>query len=745
MDISKLLTQYAQGQRDFHGLVLNQANLYRAELIFVNFDEVNLQKANLSYANLTGANLNHANLSSANLAHAILIGADLIRAKLAGANLSGVLMSGANLSGASLRNADLSNASLAGANLSGVDFANAILDNTNLEGADLSGADLSNTDLAKVNVRELNLEVIRLSEAQVARFSELNLIKASSFDDASDDTLEEYTEASEQYLLQSPTQYPAQIPDPFAEIAISDPEPGAYQLSQDLDQIADPFAEATSDLYPVIYQPSTDQIIRDIQTSDEKKVVIYQPSAQDDKSLVIQQPSTEYDKSLVVHQPPSNQIIKQDEIPEKSIATTSPVPQDDQANSSRKMLIGADWPEIPGQRHQDPSRSRNPSHRNEKIVQSLQSVLQRRVQYQFQKTLLETYNYQCAITGCNIRPLLEVILIAPENNENSDHPSNGLVLRTDLKILYKLHLISIDPTDLIVLTAPSLQDSEYSYLQGQKIFLTTDPAKRPDQKFLTAHLQACKWYTDSPQPITKEVQAVTPVSPKPLLQGLYQFANGAFRRTTKPMIAIGGVGILMLLGGVFWIGYYSRSEEPSQQLGSMVTDQRPMMAKGEVTPFQIKIDAVTYPQQGIVVDNSAYIPLTMTVQVGINPTELPLDQQLQHQGKSYLKAVYLNNFGVETRWDAKNRTMFLKGKSTLEIQPINLNIEGSEYAKAGLIIADTAYIPIRFLNKLKVDLDKIPGNARATYKDQDYFKAASLKKNNVSIDWDQKTRTLSLK
>jgi hypothetical protein len=87
MDITELQMLYAAGQRDFHHL-----DLESAELICIN-----LQGACLSRANLRHANLRWANLSQTNLTWADLRGADLSWANLDGADLEFAHLKGAKM------------------------------------------------------------------------------------------------------------------------------------------------------------------------------------------------------------------------------------------------------------------------------------------------------------------------------------------------------------------------------------------------------------------------------------------------------------------------------------------------------------------------------------------------------------------------------------------------------------------------------------------------------------------------
>jgi uncharacterized protein YjbI with pentapeptide repeats len=99
MDADVLLSQYAEGVRDFSAAQLHGIALFNQKLSFVNLSYADLSDAdlrsldffgsNLSWANLTGANLAGANLARVNLRGAKLYGADLRRATLRDAILLG--------------------------------------------------------------------------------------------------------------------------------------------------------------------------------------------------------------------------------------------------------------------------------------------------------------------------------------------------------------------------------------------------------------------------------------------------------------------------------------------------------------------------------------------------------------------------------------------------------------------------------------------------------------------------------
>jgi len=193
-----LVKRYTEGDRDFTGINLNEANLSRinlsqsilkgASLFVTNISGANLSEANLSEANLNvarlsstnlsrailnGATLNVANLVRADLSAAQLIGASLIRSELVRCELSKANFSGANLTEADLREVKLTQANLCGANLSGANLRGASASSANFQEANLHGADLTKAELIGVNLsnadmRQASLQQVNLCGADLS-------------------------------------------------------------------------------------------------------------------------------------------------------------------------------------------------------------------------------------------------------------------------------------------------------------------------------------------------------------------------------------------------------------------------------------------------------------------------------------------------------------------------------------------------------------------------------------------------
>lgn len=185
MDSEELLKQYAEGERNFTGIILCEANFSRANLNQVNFSQAvlnltNFSDANLSEANLSGAKLNVARLTGINLAHAKLNGTTLNVTNLIQANLTYAELIEAKLIRAELIRADLSHANLKGSNLREADLREAILIQANLQLVDLTSARLRGSSLANANLERANLHRVNLSKAdlQGVNFSNTELRQA---------------------------------------------------------------------------------------------------------------------------------------------------------------------------------------------------------------------------------------------------------------------------------------------------------------------------------------------------------------------------------------------------------------------------------------------------------------------------------------------------------------------------------------------------------------------------------------
>ncbi|MBG1257740.1 tetratricopeptide repeat protein [Nostoc commune] len=122
------------------------------------------------------------------------------------------------------------------------------------------------------------------------------------------------------------------------------------------------------------------------------------------------------------------------------------------------------------------------------------SIARRQGQPQFRQSLLEAYNYCCAITGCDAQEALEAAHIIPYSETENNHPSNGLLLRADIHTLFDLNLITINPETMQVRFAPSLRRTSYGEMDGKYLQVPKISSYLPKKDALKWRCVQCEWF-----------------------------------------------------------------------------------------------------------------------------------------------------------------------------------------------------------------------------------------------------------
>ena len=116
-------------------------------------------------------------------------------------------------------------------------------------------------------------------------------------------------------------------------------------------------------------------------------------------------------------------------------------------------------------------------------------VSKRRGQPEFRKKLLVAYNSQCAISQCDAVPALEAAHIVPYRGIETNHISNGLLLRADLHTLFDLGFIAVDTTRMTIEIHPDLRETNYRTLLGVPLQLPQNKELWPSKEALNIHRQ----------------------------------------------------------------------------------------------------------------------------------------------------------------------------------------------------------------------------------------------------------------
>jgi hypothetical protein len=120
----------------------------------------------------------------------------------------------------------------------------------------------------------------------------------------------------------------------------------------------------------------------------------------------------------------------------------------------------------------------------------LTAIVRRHGQPAFRRQLLRAYAGQCAISGCTVEAVLDAAHIVPYKGPETNHPANGLLLRTDLHTLFDLGLVAVDTETMRVFIAPSLAGTCYQQYNGKQLCLPSDPISHPSREALGQHQAA---------------------------------------------------------------------------------------------------------------------------------------------------------------------------------------------------------------------------------------------------------------
>ena len=129
----------------------------------------------------------------------------------------------------------------------------------------------------------------------------------------------------------------------------------------------------------------------------------------------------------------------------------------------------------------------DPADAKDERTRKLREIVQRRGQPQFRDDLLQAYEGRCAVTGCDVAQALEAAHISPYSGDQSNHVTNGVLLRADIHTLFDLQLFGIEPETLRLKISASLIGTCFEDLDGRCLSVPNQSV-RPS----TAALQA-RW------------------------------------------------------------------------------------------------------------------------------------------------------------------------------------------------------------------------------------------------------------
>lgn len=133
-----------------------------------------------------------------------------------------------------------------------------------------------------------------------------------------------------------------------------------------------------------------------------------------------------------------------------------------------------------------------PWHRPGPVYGDPRLVPQRLGQQSFKAVVLGAYSRRCAITGNKVQPVLQAAHIRPLPKGGEHRVDNGLLLKSDVHILFDRGYLGVDPKYRLMVS-PRLRTEfgngdQFYARAGSEIALPDRRADRPNREFLEWHL-----------------------------------------------------------------------------------------------------------------------------------------------------------------------------------------------------------------------------------------------------------------
>jgi hypothetical protein len=135
-----------------------------------------------------------------------------------------------------------------------------------------------------------------------------------------------------------------------------------------------------------------------------------------------------------------------------------------------------------GQIDQDDENRRRPGDHFSAKLRTYRQIVARRGNAEFRAALLVAYGGRCAVTDCDVEPLLEAVQLSLWGEP--DVLGNGLLLRADIHTLFDLGLVAFEPETRRVVVSRVLEGTEYRVLASRHLIEPSIPAQRPTRAVL---------------------------------------------------------------------------------------------------------------------------------------------------------------------------------------------------------------------------------------------------------------------
>ena len=129
---------------------------------------------------------------------------------------------------------------------------------------------------------------------------------------------------------------------------------------------------------------------------------------------------------------------------------------------------------VANQAQPDTNPEFNPNSTRSAVRRLWRRVRQRRGQRQFRNRLRQRYGDQCQMSGCHVMRAVQAAHIQPYDGDETNNTLNGILLRSDIHVLFDEHLIQlhIGEDDVVrVWVDDSLDGTEYECYRDNELIL----------------------------------------------------------------------------------------------------------------------------------------------------------------------------------------------------------------------------------------------------------------------------------
>ena len=120
-------------------------------------------------------------------------------------------------------------------------------------------------------------------------------------------------------------------------------------------------------------------------------------------------------------------------------------------------------------------------------IKELRESVRRQGQTQFRNDLLKAYANRCAISGNGVPQVLQAAHIGQYRGPKTQMVTNGILLRSDLHLLFDAHLLSVEPDSKRIRLSRLLDKTEYIDFNKKQLHMPVYHEAYPNEKQLERH------------------------------------------------------------------------------------------------------------------------------------------------------------------------------------------------------------------------------------------------------------------